>query len=160
MNRPRAKARVGPAAEPKAVPAPAPVAGAAVQRPWGRLRNPTVSVVFDDWGILDYQDGQMCVLCTQHDPVNGDPCMRVRRIKRGKRKNRVSGGFTEWLRRGLAFPERTQRAQHMAIELKDLPWHPRDDARTLLMSKPNGREFVRMEGDVPAGESREPPGIY
>ena len=72
----------------------------------------------------------------------------------------MSGGFTEWLRRGLDFPDRTQREEHMAIELKDLEWSPRDNARTLLMSKPNGREFVRMEGDVPAGESREPPTIY
>ena len=86
LNRPIAKARAGPAAEPKAVPAPAPVAGAGVQRPWGRLTNPTVSVVFDGWGILDYQDGQMCVLCTQHDSVNGQPCMRFRTLQRGTKK--------------------------------------------------------------------------
>ena len=71
----------------------------------------------------------------------------------------MSGGFTEWLRRGLEFPDKTQREEHMKIDLKDLEWASRDNARTLLMSKPNGREFVRMEGDVPACWS-EPPTIY
>ena len=60
-SRPRAKARVGPAAKPKAAPAPAAVAGAGSQRPWGRLTNPTVTVVLDGLGIIDYEEAKMCV---------------------------------------------------------------------------------------------------
>jgi len=85
--------------------------------------------------------------------------MRFRTLKRGKRINRVFGGFTERLRRGLDLPDRTQREEHMAIELKNLQFDRRDDARTFLLSQPNGPEFVRMEGDVPACWS-EPPTIY
>ena len=72
----------------------------------------------------------------------------------------MAGGFTEWLRVGQDFPDRSARAEHMAIELRHLAFDRRDDARTLLLSKPNGPEFVRMEGDVPPGESAEPPSIY
>ena len=159
-SRPRAKARVGPAAKPKAAPAPAAVAGAGYQRPWGRLNNPTVTVVLDGLGILDYEDGKICVLCTQHDPVGGQQCMRFRTIKRGGAKNLVAGAFTEWLRVGRNFPNRNQRKDHMDIALKNLAFDRRDDARRYLMSQPNGPELIAEESGVPADESREPPSCY
>ena len=86
--------------------------------------------------------------------------MRFRTLKRGSKTKRVSGGCTEWLCIGQDFPDSTQREEHMAIDLKNLQFDRRDDARTFLLSQPNGPEFVRMEGDVPPGESAEPPIIY
>ena len=86
--------------------------------------------------------------------------MRFRTLKRGSAKNLVAGAFTEWLRVGQEYPNRNQRKDHMDIVLKNLAFDRRDDARTYLMSQPNGPDVIEKESGVPAGESREPRSCY
>ena len=86
--------------------------------------------------------------------------MRFRTLKRGSAKNLVAGACTEWFRVGQAYPIRNQREDHMDIVLKDLAFDRREDARTYLLSQPNGPELISEESGVPAGESREPRSCY
>ena len=140
---PPAAAAAGAAA--KAAPAPAP--GAGVQRPWGELKNPTVTVNLGaDLGFLDYEDGKMCAVCTQHDAnYLGKPCMRVRQVQRGNKRMRPAGPLTEWVRAGQQFPDRGARAEHMNKELRDLELDRCADARNFLETRPNGTDFTAKE---------------
>ena len=108
-------------------------------------------------GFLDYENDQMCAVCTQHDPNDaGKPCMRFRKLKRGSIRYRPSAALTAWLRAGQRHPDRSDRAAHMGIELRTFEFDEREDARSFLESHPKGREFTEQEGEVPAGESAEP----
>ena len=75
-------------------------------------------------------------------------------------ERKESCAFTEWLRLGQEYPNRNQRKDHMDIVLKNLAFDRRDDARTYLMSQPNGPDLIEAESGVPAGESREPRSCY
>jgi len=144
---PPAGQQEAPAAGAAAKAAPAPASGAGVQRPWGPLRNPTVTVNLGaDLGFLDFEDGKMCAVCTQHDAnYLGKPCMRVRQVQRGNKRMRPAGPLTEWVRAGQQFPDRGARAEHMNKELRDLELDRCADARTFLETLPNGTDFTAKE---------------
>ena len=103
-------------------------------------------------GFLDYENDQMCAVCTQHDPnKDGKPCMRFRKLKRGGKRYRPSAALTEWLRAGQRCPDRSVRADHMSIELRSFALDRRVDARRFLETQPRGKEFTGQEGTVPPG---------